>query len=647
MKKMLFLFLILASQGLTGFAGGQVLPEQLRKAETLRLNYQFKEAAAAFSAIASQSQDSVLRQQAANQLLLCENGQIMLRYIETPVVTGKKTVAAAQFFNYYNIDLHGAWAQLPEELLHAETTGHTSPVFIPETDANTLYFAAPTAGDWDIYVIRRIEGEQWGAPEPLETINTTFDERFPYVTPDGNTLYFSSNGHSGMGGYDLFKSTFNAGAQQWGSPENLGFPYSSPFDDWLFVPNINYTEALFTSSREQKADSLTVYRIALETNPTKQPGRSTLQIQQIAKLQPVKNEQNPAADETAGEHSNDQYQALHKTLQQQQVNEKLVQNDLAHIRKMYSLVDDNRERAAIQTKITEYENELLQMQNSIRQTMEHIQEIEKKLLEQGVTPEFVAAPQPSTTPTTALAMPSPLYFKPAAAFPAIAVLPPPQEEPAEEEKYAFKIGSASHIFYNPPAIDGLIYRIQIGTFSRKLPEKELKGLSPVFIQQDKKLFTHFAGQFSAYKDAEQVLPQVRKQGFRDAMIVGLIDGKKTPMKTAREYEAKHKPKTPSASASASAPPLHTHSETVAVPEKEKEPVPASAAKTIYNVVLGAYPDKLPQTLRQAVQQNTKKDIIKSSSKGQAVYMVGPFSVLAEAKQLQAQLKAKGFDVTIE
>jgi hypothetical protein len=643
MKKILFLLLLLVSYGLTCFAGGQVLPEPLRKAETLRLNYQFKEAAAAFSAIATQSKDSVLRQHATNQLLLCENGQIMLRYIETPVVTEKKTVPAPQFYNYYNIDLRGAWAQLPESLLHAEPSGHISPVFIPETDANALYFAAPTAGDWDIYVIRRTEGEQWGAPESLETINTMFDERFPFVTPDGNTLYFSSNGHSGMGGYDLFKSTFNPGAQQWGAPENLGFPYSSPFDDWLFVPNINYTEALFTSSREQKADSLTIYRIALETNPTKQPGRSTQQIQQIAKLQPVQNDQNPVDDETADDDSNDQYQALHKTLQQQQAAEKSVQDDLTDIRKMYALVDDKEEHAAIQEKITEYENKLLQMQNSIRQTMEQIQEIEKKLLEQGITPGIVAAPPPPATATADAAMPSPLYFKPATAFPAITVLSPPPEEPAEEEKYAFKIGSAPHIFYDPPATAGLIYRIQIGAFSRKLPANELQGLSPVFIQQDKKLFMHYAGQFSAYRDAEQVLPQVRKKGFRDAMIIGLIDGKKTSVKIAREYEAKHKPKT----SSASAPPVHSHPETAAAPEQEKKPASAGTSKTSYNVVLGGYSDRLPQALRQAVQQNTKKDIIKSSSKGQAVYMVGPFSVLAEAKQLQAQLKAKGFDVTIE
>lgn len=644
-------FLLFFFHGLSHFVSAQTLPEPLQKAEALRLNYQFKEAAALFATIAEQSQDSVLRQQAANQLLLCENGQVMLRYIETPVVTGKKAVPAKHFFNYYTIDFPGTWAQLPANLLQAKTDDTLSPVFIPATDIHTLYFTSQASGDWDIYVLRRIEGGQWATPEPLEMINTTFDERFPYVTPDGQTLYFASNGHSGMGGYDLFKSTFNTATQQWSTPENLGFPYSSPFDDWLFVPDKNYTEALFASSREQKTDSLTIYRIALETNPTKQQGRSALQIQQIAKLQPVKNE-TLNEEKLSDENSNDQYQALHRVLLQQQLNEKLVQEDLMYIRKMYTLVDDQEEHEAIQTKISDYENELLQMQASIRQTMERIRKIETSLLEQGITPEFtpVVSTPASTTTKPVKATPYPLYFRPTTAFPAKHILPPPKpEQPEEEGKYIFKIGNTSQVFLNPPITAGLIYRIQIGSFSRKLPQKELKGLSPVFVQQGKKLFIYSAGQFTAYKEAEKALPRIRKQGFRDAIIVALIDGKKTLMKTALEYEAKQKAKIPpQIQPEVQVPPVSPpQPKTVTAPAKEKESASANTGKTVYNVVLGEFPDKLPQALQQAVQQNTNKDIIKSPAKGNTIYSVGPFATLADAEKLQAQLKASGFEVIIE
>ncbi|MDR0581568.1 MAG: SPOR domain-containing protein [Prevotellaceae bacterium] len=653
MKKMPIFFLLVVLQGLAYPVAAQTLPEQLHKAEALRLNYQFKEAAAIFSTIAEQSRDSVLRQQAAHQLLLCENGQVMLHYIETPVVTGKKVVPANQFFNYYTTDLSGEWALLPADLLQAKTEDALSPVFIPATDANVLYFASQATGDWDIYMLQRIEGEQWAAPEPVEAINTTFDERFPYVTPDRQTLYFASNGHSGMGGYDLFKSTFNTATRQWNTPENIGFPYSSPFDDWLFVPNIHHTEALFTSSREQKGDSLTVYRIALEVNPTKQQGRSTLQIQQIAKLQPVKNEVQPDEEEIPGDNPNDQYQALHRILQQQQVNETLVQNDLTYIRKMYALVEDPEERGTIQEKITDYENELLQMQASIRQTMERIRKMEAGLLEQGIVPEYTpAVPAASSLTGTPPVVPRSLSFRPAVVFPAKHILPPPlPPSTEEEEKYIFKIGKTSHIFTSPPATAGLVYRIQIGSFSRKLPEKELKGLSPVFIYPVKRLFTHCVGQFGTYKEVSEALPEVKKQGFRDAIIIAMIDGKKTPVKTARGYESKHKPPLQSQSQLQSQPQslatTAAATATAAVTAATTVTAAAATTATVYHVILGEYPEKLPQELQQAVQQHTAKDIIKNSSKGKTIYIVGPFATSADAEKLQAQLKTKGFEVTIE
>ncbi|MDR3133771.1 MAG: hypothetical protein LBU42_07085 [Prevotellaceae bacterium] len=650
MKKVQLFFLLFAIHGLTHFAKAQTLPEPLHKAEALRLNYQFKEAAAIFSAIVEQSQDSVLRQQAANQLLLCENGQVMLHYIETPVVTERKTVPANHFFNYYSVGAAGEWAQLPENLLQAKTGDRLSPVFIPAPDANILYFGSQATGDWDIYAIRRVEGEQWAAPEPLEVINTTFDERFPYVTPDGQTLYFASNGHSGMGGYDLFKSTFNTATKQWNTPENLGFPYSSPFDDWLFVPNSQYTEALFTSSREQKGDSLTVYRLSLEINPVKQQGRSTLQIQQIARLQPVKNETPEEEYSLSNENPSGQYQSLHRILQQQQVNEALVQEDLTYIRKMYALVEDRGERETIQAKINDYENELLQMQASIRQTMERIRKVEADLLEQGITPEFAPSVPASAPATGKPAAARPLYFRPSSPFPARHILLPQQPARMEEdERYVFHIGKTSHVFIDLPAPAGLVYRVQIGSYSRKLPQKELNGLSPVFIQQGTKLFTHYAGQFATYKEASDILPRVKKQGFHDAMIIAMINGKKTPMKTAREYEEKHKPQAPLPPAPrvAPPPPVQTSPAMATAPAKEKESVPASAGKGMYHVVLGEYPDRLPPALIQAVKQHTKKDIIRSSSKGQAIYTVGPFAASVDAEKLQGQLKNMGFEVIIE
>ena len=64
-------------------------------------------------------------------------------------------------------------------------------------------------------------------------INTEYDENYPYLLPDGKTLYFCSKGHNSMGGYDIFRSNFDEKAQDWSKPVNLDFAINTPFDDIL------------------------------------------------------------------------------------------------------------------------------------------------------------------------------------------------------------------------------------------------------------------------------------------------------------------------------------------------------------------------------------------------------------------------------
>ncbi len=107
-------------------------------------------------------------------------------------------------------------------------------------EGSTLYFASNRTGGkggFDIYRSRLNEMGQWGAPENLGApVNTPYDDSFPYISPCGKTLYFSSKGHTGMGGYDIFVS-YKEGEGNWSVPRNLGYPVNTPFDDVMFLPS--------------------------------------------------------------------------------------------------------------------------------------------------------------------------------------------------------------------------------------------------------------------------------------------------------------------------------------------------------------------------------------------------------------------------
>ncbi|MBA3664842.1 MAG: PD40 domain-containing protein [Bacteroidetes bacterium] len=81
-------------------------------------------------------------------------------------------------------------------------------------------------------------------------INTPLDEDYPYITKDGLTLYFSSKGHNSMGGFDIFKCSRPDISSPWSSPENLGYPINSTYDDILYIPDSTGKYASFCSNRK-------------------------------------------------------------------------------------------------------------------------------------------------------------------------------------------------------------------------------------------------------------------------------------------------------------------------------------------------------------------------------------------------------------
>jgi outer membrane protein OmpA-like peptidoglycan-associated protein len=112
-------------------------------------------------------------------------------------------------------------------------------------DKKTLYFASDMPGSKgvDIYEVPVLGYGQWGTPKKIEgNVNTDGDEMFPFVAEDG-TLYFSSNGHIGLGGLDVFRRKSN------GEIQNLGQPLNSTNDDFAFVIKANRRNGFVSSNR--------------------------------------------------------------------------------------------------------------------------------------------------------------------------------------------------------------------------------------------------------------------------------------------------------------------------------------------------------------------------------------------------------------
>ncbi len=118
-------------------------------------------------------------------------------------------------------------------------------------DEKTLYFTSNRKnglGGIDIYYSTLDKKGRWSEPVNLgPVINTPYNEETPFICDDGVTLYFSSQGHEGMGGFDIFKSQKQPDGN-WSEPVNIGYPLNTTDDNLFFYPLENGAKALYTGS---------------------------------------------------------------------------------------------------------------------------------------------------------------------------------------------------------------------------------------------------------------------------------------------------------------------------------------------------------------------------------------------------------------
>ncbi len=161
----------------------------------------------------------------------------------------------------------GQWSEPQGFGPEVNSPAHETSAWI-SADRQWLYFVSDrpddSVGGQDIYRSRwDATTSTWGAAENLgPDVNSIHDEEGVFLHPDGQTLYFSSRGHTSMGGYDIFRTRFVDG--RWTKPENLGWPINSPDDDLYFVLDPDGRTGYFSSIRPGGAGDDDIYQVSLE-----------------------------------------------------------------------------------------------------------------------------------------------------------------------------------------------------------------------------------------------------------------------------------------------------------------------------------------------------------------------------------------------
>lgn len=350
--------------------------ELLSKADALVKVYDFSASEQLYDEALRMETDTLNIPNIVAKKVAAENGVSMMEYVAEPSVVARGRFSKEDFFLYYPL-ADSTWVPAPNEL---DSTG----VIYSPRGADQIVWSAN--GSEILTSFKK--DSTWTLPAPLsENTSSEGSEIFPILSQDGNKLYFSSNALSGVGGYDLYVCEKDPSTHQWGSPTNMGFPFSSPSDDFLFVDGLDEKYSAFASNRDCSADSVDVYILSYDPLLVRNRIDDPVSLCSLAALTPKSDavRENTSADVALEDEAGikkyadkmEQIRILRDTISTS--NRKL--NEL---RVEYATLDDLDARADLTTKIIAMEKELPYIENALSKALSELQTIEMEFLFKGV-----------------------------------------------------------------------------------------------------------------------------------------------------------------------------------------------------------------------------------------------------------------------
>lgn len=182
----------------------------------------------------------------------------MLDHVEKIQIIDSIIVDKASFFKAYKISPEVGSLKngsvLPYEKENASTV-----VFIPQNNEHMMWAAPDSAGVSTLMETNKLIDGKWDKYTKIgENLKEGGDVNYPYMMPDGTTMYFASNGKNSIGGYDIFVTRKDP-AGGFLQPQNVGMPFNSPFDDYLLVVDEFTGVGWWATDRKQIQDKITIY----------------------------------------------------------------------------------------------------------------------------------------------------------------------------------------------------------------------------------------------------------------------------------------------------------------------------------------------------------------------------------------------------
>ena len=531
-KRILFLVILAVLSGHLAVAQTDSL---MRYGDSLHRAYDFAEAENVYLQVLDSLdvvEDSLMVKDVRERLRMSENGKNMSRFVQVPQAAGKRRLPQDAFFLAYPLE-DRSWRPLPNVLDTDSGHDYVKGLYAPDWN-DVLYFSAEgPSGTRDI-MMTMLDDTVWTAPVPVvELSDQSTDEIYPMLSPDGKTIFFASDGLYGVGGYDLYKSVWDEQRKGGSAPQNMGFPYSSPADDFLYVESEDGDYALFASNRECGRDSVYVYAVRYEDYPVHTPMTDPFELQELALVNPpIVEAQEEAVADIPDNDLTIKYMAKMDEVRVLRDSIASTSSSLETLRNEYVFGNDPAERARLTGEILQLETRIPSLQRALDKASSELGAIEMEFLKEGI---FLNMDMQKEDEGPVADMPE-YDFRMRSLGDSLAIV---VLVPEVRFDYTFRIGSEAIFAEDQTIPDGIVYQVQLFSGGRKATVAELKGLTPIYEHRTPAgMYTYRAGLFNAYQEAVKAAEQIRRRAFKDAYITAFIDGEVVSVVAARTEEAR-------------------------------------------------------------------------------------------------------------
>lgn len=384
-------------------------------------------------------------------------------------------------------------------------------------------------GGYDLYISLFTQGA-WSKPANLgPAINSFYNDRFPFLTRDGLTLYYSSDNLQSMGGFDVFFSTFDTEASAWGYPVNPGYPFNSPLDDTYPILSQDGMTGYLSSNRKEGYGEYDIYRIFF-----KKPIDAH---QQISAIPTFYQRQLLAGNNNATPNN---VVPTPVEIKEFYISHLFIEEggeilSPQNNRKLDLLVNLLLIYPKIKAELSCFELSSGQRAFSIYFSIKKAEKVAEYLASKGIQKNrLILKGYGDSFPLVlkpAGSVPSPVYQKlnQRLEINILDYLNEPVIITTEKIKVPENLQDPKGLKYNSYR-HSLYYSVQFASVSQILQNEAIEPIEELYIEVDhtRGHYLYMAGMSPTYKEAEKVLATLVEIGFPDARIVPYINGKRIP-----------------------------------------------------------------------------------------------------------------------